>query len=226
MKLVAYPGCCTARVMVGFGGTDTANYAYRPEHKIYAKDVVQYVDVNLEYWERSGIAIIHAIINTQQTEASEGLLRSGFVRNTQASKNQHAEVDLISFTLNVREALKIRKELGQVKVRDALDKFEYIPEEGDAKEVAPARRNVDAENRHFKVGDRVLIQKPANTAEAPLWVDCMDYTHGEVGVVGAIHESNIRVKTERGFIAWAYHPKWLFKLDRNGRARDVHGRFV
>lgn len=212
MKLVAYPGCCTARILVGFGGTNTADYAYRPEGKIYAKDVVQYVDVNLEYWERSGIAIIHAIINTQQTEAREGLLRSGFVRNTQASKNQHAEVDLISFTLNVREALKIRKELGQVKVR---------VEEAPARHVVN-RRNEAATNDSFKVGDRVLIVKPVDCDERPRWLPAMDECDGQVLVVERTRGPFIHLRES----FWAYHPKWLFKLDRNGRARDVHGRFV
>lgn len=83
--------CCTASIMFGFGGTETADidgYAYRPK----AVELI-------EYHRGEGEAVLIAFTNNEQKGANEMLKSLGFKRTKSMSKYRHPETKLILWWL-------------------------------------------------------------------------------------------------------------------------------
>ena len=47
MKLLPFPGCCTAGILTGFGGTGTAEYQYHPEKEYTEESMYQEIQQHL-----------------------------------------------------------------------------------------------------------------------------------------------------------------------------------
>ena len=100
-KVVAYPGCCTGVIIVGFGGSVVGE----PEHNINGWKIDNTIEglnkVKLHY-ENEGYAFLSAVTNSQQTEANKILKEAGFIKSRWMSKPNHPETQVATwfFELN------------------------------------------------------------------------------------------------------------------------------
>lgn len=106
MQLRAFPGCCTAHVLTGFGGTPTASIV--PD-KTYT-DETMFADIaeKLEESHRARMALVFAATTTQQEMANRVLPRIGFIKIDESAKDAHADFALIGwvFRLNLADAVR------------------------------------------------------------------------------------------------------------------------
>ena len=91
MQAVPYAGCCTAKVVTGFGQTDTADYNYRPGIRLTQGDIENELQKMCEEKKLLGYGILTAITNDDQTTANKALLAQGWEHSKWASKSQHRD---------------------------------------------------------------------------------------------------------------------------------------
>ncbi|AXH71967.1 MAG: hypothetical protein [Podoviridae sp. ctbj_2] len=208
-RLLDFTGCCTARILTGFGGTETGDYGYRPvNNKMQKGELLAYLNKQLPFWQRSGsIAIIFATTNSEQTVAEAELKAFGFIPTHQVGKTQHRNVDLTGWHYVV----------GQ-------DKGEN--------QTAPYAPDVNApppeQKKGFAVGDLVRIL-PGDFNEEEQdnlgWdEDTMRQLTGQVMTVRIA-----RVEKDEYLLRDAYGESWYYPsrlLKKAGPARDARGRFV
>ena len=171
-RIIAFPGCCTARILTGFGGSSTADYAYRPEgNRLEKGELTEFLKKQIPFHERSGsVAIIFATTNSDQKQAMKELKDFGFIHTRAVSKRQHPDKDLVGWHYVVG------RENGEpVLAKDVP----VLPEAG-----APA---VDG----FKIGDRVYIRKglvfnPEERNQVG-WCNGMRDNQGRIGLVDRIY---------------------------------------
>jgi hypothetical protein len=96
MEVVEFEGCCTAKIVTGFGQTETAEYEYRPTDNPYLEAgelPVNAIEGKLRSLERRrrarGDAVLTAITNNEQVNANEALLNQGWQHSGWMSKTQH-----------------------------------------------------------------------------------------------------------------------------------------
>lgn len=90
-----FPGCCTMRVVVGLGETDTAGRAARDA---MGDTSVAGLERDLAEMERQargqGAGIIVAAINNQQANAVQALRNQQWAHSRWASKTYHPETQI------------------------------------------------------------------------------------------------------------------------------------
>lgn len=92
MQLKNYPNCCTAKVLVGFGQTDTADYEIRPAGNEMSVEVIKSrLGDRLNTCKNSGYAMLTCITNDQQVNANKALEECGFESSDWMEKDAHPE---------------------------------------------------------------------------------------------------------------------------------------
>lgn len=104
MQLVPFTGCCTARILTGFGQSDTAYREYRPNQN-YTKDTMaDEIREHILAAGRGGAATIIAITDNQQTTAMEVLPAMGFLLvQAEIGKIAHANKTLNTYVYTVNK---------------------------------------------------------------------------------------------------------------------------
>ena len=87
-----FPGCCTAKVILDFGQTKTAEYG---DDKYTEEEIEQYIIKQEKVFEMyKNIALLVAITNNEQTVAATVLKRLGFRCTRSAGKKQHPDTKI------------------------------------------------------------------------------------------------------------------------------------
>lgn len=108
MKLVPFAGCCTARILTGFGQTFTAEHQYRPEQPYTEKTMFQELLSHLETAGRNNVATVISITNSDQTIAATVLPRAGFVEvQKELAKRQHADKTISTWVYTVTDKNRV-----------------------------------------------------------------------------------------------------------------------
>ena len=108
MKLVPFPHCCTAKILAGFGETDTADYGARPETPYTEEGMFKEVVDKLEEAHRAGQAMVFATTNSEQKTANAVLPRVGFEKIEATAKAAHSGVQLLGWVFRLNLADKVR----------------------------------------------------------------------------------------------------------------------
>lgn len=102
MQFTPFPGCCTAKILIGFGQTNAADhasiYAYGMHRHLTFEQKLSWLKEHLlMFAETKSIAIIFATTTTQQIEGISLLTQAGFTQTVQADKQAHRESKLIGW---------------------------------------------------------------------------------------------------------------------------------
>lgn len=103
MQVKNYPNCCTAKVIVGFGQTNTADHEIRPvNNELSVGEIKRLIDERLNSYSIQQMATLTCITNDQQVNANKALEELGFYSSDWMSKKQHSEtkVKLWWFPIN------------------------------------------------------------------------------------------------------------------------------
>lgn len=104
-RLIDFPGCCTAKILTGFGQSDTAEYAYRPAHGMSFEDMYAECESMIEVQKRGGrVALIFATTNSDQKMGEQVLEKLGFQRTLEVSKSQHSDKTVTGWWVDVGNA--------------------------------------------------------------------------------------------------------------------------
>ena len=87
METKRFPGCCTVRVVVGFGNTMIAEYGWNVDNTV--EEIKEYLVSEAHFQKRNGKAMLTATTNNQQKTANKALRAVGFKRTKWMSKPQH-----------------------------------------------------------------------------------------------------------------------------------------
>lgn len=130
MRIQDFPGCCTAKIVLGFGGTGTASWEIRPKgNRTIESELKEFLEREIVRYKN--YAVFVATTNTQQVLANKVLAEVGFVPTNPLPKNQHRETDLIVWHCPLKEhplnqpkpiAVKVAKK-APVRPRDAMGRF-------------------------------------------------------------------------------------------------------
>ena len=105
MQLVEFPGCCAAKVLVGFGQSNTAAWGFRPDREYTEESFFGEALHHLAHAGRYNYATVIAITNSDQTTAISVLPKLGFVCVQQdLGKNQHADKTISTWVYTVTGA--------------------------------------------------------------------------------------------------------------------------
>ena len=105
MKLHTFPGCCTAKILVGFGETDTAAYDIRPAEPYTDETMFAEILELLRAAGRGGNATVVATTNSDQRTANAVLPKAGFVCVQQnIHKVAHSHLQLSTWVYTVCDA--------------------------------------------------------------------------------------------------------------------------
>lgn len=97
MEIRQMPGCCSAKLIVGFGGTViTSVGSARQPNKGWLKHQLKQ---EIGYIKRDGNGLAVAYTNNQQTVANEVLQEMGFFNSGKVSKRKHPETQVIMWWL-------------------------------------------------------------------------------------------------------------------------------
>ena len=157
MKLVPFPHCCTAKILAGFGETNTADYGARPETPYTEEGMFKEVVDKLEEAHRAGQAMVFATTNSEQKTANAVLPRVGFEKIEATAKANHSGVQLLGWVFRLNLADKVRP----LKVpKNPFTK-------GEKAAPNPALQFGDEEGEEFPAPPEVLIQngEPARRDE-------------------------------------------------------------
>lgn len=149
MQLVAFPGCCTAQVLVGFGQSDTAAWGYRPAREYTEETFYTEARGHLEQAGRGSYATVIAITNSDQTTAMKVLPKLGFVLVQQEiGKRAHEDKTLNTYVYTVTGADK--KPL-PVPANPFAKKEEIVPAQGLREGIVHVRIPVQQAQRGVRV---------------------------------------------------------------------------
>ena len=85
-----FPACCTGKVMVGFGQTETAEYGIRPDGNELPVEKIK-AEIGRHLNLMTGKPFLSAVTNDQQVNANQALEECGFLSSDWMSKRQHSE---------------------------------------------------------------------------------------------------------------------------------------
>ncbi|QDP53364.1 MAG: hypothetical protein Unbinned6805contig1000_26 [Prokaryotic dsDNA virus sp.] len=94
MQLVGFEGCCTARIVTGFGQTDTGEWDYRPGVDLTLEDILSQLKTLEFYSMRSGKGILTCITNNEQKTANMALKKAGWKHSRWCEKGSHPETKI------------------------------------------------------------------------------------------------------------------------------------
>ena len=89
----SYPGCCTAKILFGFGGSNTAMYGGRAQPAPHT--LSNEISRCMEHAVRDGQGILTAATTTEQTVANDVLAKLGWTKAMESHKDNHSETRLI-----------------------------------------------------------------------------------------------------------------------------------
>jgi hypothetical protein len=100
---VEYAGCCTAKIITGFGQTELGDWDFRPGEDPSVKGIKARIGVVLN--RNINMAVVTATTNDQQANANQALEECGFLSSDWMSKEQHPEtkVKLWWFPINEKQ---------------------------------------------------------------------------------------------------------------------------
>lgn len=129
-NLVDFPGCCTAKILTGFGETEYGEYRFRPEgNKLKDGELTEYLNKQVPWLKRSGqYALVFATTNSHQKTAIKELEAFGFQRTPEVAKEAHHDANLIGWYYVVGEVVKPAVEVVKpladyLPARDAYGRF-------------------------------------------------------------------------------------------------------
>lgn len=98
MQVHAFPGCCTARIITGFGQEANAGYTARAEQR-YTEDTMKHEVHRLLTGPQIGrhYGLVFATLTTRQTMGIKVLTEMGFKDTGAKDKTGHRETDLHGF---------------------------------------------------------------------------------------------------------------------------------
>ena len=234
MHLIPFPGCCTAGIITGFGGTGTAEHRFRPVAQYDENTMFEETKTLVEQAHRNNWAMVFATTNSEQKLANKVLPRIGFQKIEETAKLAHKEFTLFGwvFRLNpskVVAPLKVPKnpfarkdeEEGQVMVEQVRARVNNVAMVAidDLEEVAG------------EFGAVVVEQEPPIVPPPDNW-EYMDRKLARGAVYGPWYRSGfIQIRdlvTRDGIIIAEIHPNDVGRgmpeiLDRNIRVR-IAGR--
>jgi hypothetical protein len=95
MQIKYFPNCCTAQVLVGFGQTETADWAIRPNNnELSVGKIKARLGQQLNQVKNLGHAVCTAITNDEQVNANQALEECGFLSSDWMTKENHPETKL------------------------------------------------------------------------------------------------------------------------------------
>lgn len=107
MKLLPFPGCCTAGILTGFGGTYTAEDRYRPEEEYTEDSMYQEIQQHLQHAHLKKWAMVFGTTNSQQKVANTVLPRIGFQKIQETAKDAHSEFTLLGWVFRLNPSDKV-----------------------------------------------------------------------------------------------------------------------
>lgn len=92
MRITDFPFCCTGKVLVGFGESNTAQADWngRAAERMSHDQKIDWITNELARYKRGGMAFISCTTNNQQKEINAVLKELGFRHSKWMSKKQHA----------------------------------------------------------------------------------------------------------------------------------------
>lgn len=100
MQVLPFPGCCTAAVLTGFGGSSTAAYGYRDDPRT-EEQLFDEIGQHLDNCHRRGWAMVFATTTGQQEKANRVLPRIGFQKIDETAKSNHHEYPLLGWVFRL-----------------------------------------------------------------------------------------------------------------------------
>lgn len=94
MNLVTFEGCCTAKIITGFGQTGTAEYEYRPETPLTHYQMAKGMAAHMVTQRRRGDATLVVTLNNQQKAGLDVLRGLGWHVSPALHKRAHSETQL------------------------------------------------------------------------------------------------------------------------------------
>lgn len=92
MHLIDFGGCCTAKILIGLGQTENAEYM--PESELSVEQIKSFIGRQLNNQRVYGMAVLTVTTNNEQVNANAALLECGFEHSIWMSKGQHPETKL------------------------------------------------------------------------------------------------------------------------------------
>ena len=90
-----FPNCCTAKVLVGFGQTNTADLCIRPTgNELPVEEIKREIESKLRNISRQGYGVLTCITNDQQLNGNQALEEMGFKSSGWMSKGAHPETKI------------------------------------------------------------------------------------------------------------------------------------
>lgn len=107
VKAVSYPGCCTAKILLGFGQERNAGYDARVERIDSVEIIKEQVDKLVRgYMIGSHHGVVSACLTSRQTRGIQALTELGFHVSPAFKKTGHRESDLHTFYINPMEFIQ------------------------------------------------------------------------------------------------------------------------
>ena len=127
MKLLPFPGCCTARILAGFGESGTASWDLRPAKPYTEHSFFEEAKEHLRDAGRAQAAIVTATTTQEQTTAIAVLPKLGFSCVAKdVKKNQHAEHTLSMWVYEVTKEDRMPKPLAVNPFAPVIEKPEIV----------------------------------------------------------------------------------------------------
>lgn len=107
MQVLSFPGCCTAKVIAGFGQESNAGWSVRSD-KAYTLEQMKEEIHRLVSGPQIGrhYAIVTAALTTRQTTGIQALTELGWQTTGAKDKRGHSETDLLMFFINPKEYME------------------------------------------------------------------------------------------------------------------------
>lgn len=91
MKILEFPHCCTAKILVDFGESTIAEGGDR---EVTYDEVLSFVKEQMSAWYNKYLAVFTAITNSEQSVANKVLTDLEFEHSDWMSKTQHQETKI------------------------------------------------------------------------------------------------------------------------------------
>lgn len=99
MRLMSYPGCCTAKILVEFGQERAAEF----REEIPKDNTPENLERSLMSCKRMGYGLVTAILTNNQTHGIALLEGAGFKNTGWVSKDAHPENEIALFYLSLKD---------------------------------------------------------------------------------------------------------------------------
>lgn len=107
VKVVSYPGCCTAKILIGFGQENNAGWDARVERIVTLEKMKEDVDKAIRghlIGRHNGV--VSACLTSRQTRGIQALTELGFHASPSFYKTGHRESRLQTFYINPDEFIQ------------------------------------------------------------------------------------------------------------------------